>query len=953
MKKVLSSLLVVILTTGTAVYAQNIITTKKAEGAFPIVAGKSVTPLEVSNHDYFLVHKASELFRHDVQSVTGKSPEIDHGLPESAKNVIIIGSADSSDVIQRLEAEGKLDLSNIRGKWETYKLQIVDHPFKGIDKALVVVGSDRRGTAYGVLTLSRQMGVSPWKWWADVPVKKKKTIYVKGDSHIYGPPAVKYRGIFINDEAPALSGFVNKKFGGFNHKFYKKVFELMLRLKANYLWPAMWGKAFNERDSLNSVLANKYGIAMGTPHNEPMMRSRKAWEMHGKGPWNYQTNDSTLRAFWRKGIQQMDDRESIVTIGMRGNGDKPMSDQRNMALLERIVRDQRQIIKNVTGKNPDKTPQLWALYKEVQQYYDMGMHVPDDVTLLFSDDNWGDIRRLPELKDSTRPGGYGVYYHFDYVGGPRSYKWINTNPLPKIWQQMNLAYQYHARRIWIVNVGDLKPMEFPISFFLDYAWDPKALTAEEIPAYTKKWAKDQFGTKYANEIANILTMYGKYNGRRKPELMSADTYSLHHYREFERVTEDYDQLAQKAETIYQKLPENYKAAHYQLVLYPVKASANLYDMYFDLAKNRWYAKQGRAATNKMGDKVRQHFREDARLANYYNTKMANGKWNPFMNQSNIGYTGWSDPRHDIMPKVDSIQVPNPAHMGVAIEGSDQWWQQTDSTVKLPAFNKFKKNRHYIEVFNRGKRPFKYKISASRSWLNISDPEGKIDDQKRIWVSVDWDKVPAGTHKVTITVAGTGEKVEIQAVVKNPSKPAKNDIDGFVENNGFVSMEAAHYTKAVGADNMRWQTIPDLGRTLSGVSPMPDTLNSVVKPGGNSPHLEYKMYLQNTGDITVHTYMSPTLDIHASGGLRFALSVDDQKPKIVTMNINKNNQSWAQAVSQNIQINKTQLNIDKPGQHTLKFWMVDPGVVLQKIVVDCGGLKSSYLGPPESYHLGTN
>ncbi|HKK45739.1 MAG TPA: glycosyl hydrolase 115 family protein, partial [Balneolaceae bacterium] len=579
------------------------------------------------------------------------------------------------------------------------------------------------------------------------------------------------------------------------------------------------------------------------------------------------------------------------------------------------------------------------------------MRVPRDVTLLFSDDNWGNIRRLPKLKDSSRAGGYGIYYHFDYVGGPRSYKWINTNPLPKIWQQMNLAYQYHARRIWIVNVGDLKPMEFPISFFLDYAWNPESIKAEDIPAYTRQWAKDQFGSKYAAEIADILTLYGKYNGRRKPELMSADTYSLHHYREFERVTKDYDQLAQKAEEIYNKLPKNYKAAYYQLVLYPVKASANLYDMYFDLAKNRWYAKQGRTATNKMAGEVRRRFKKDAQLANYYNTKMADGKWDHIMDQSNIGYSSWDDPDHDIMPKVDSIQVPKPAEMGVAIEGSAQWWQQTDSSAVLPTFNRVTRNRHYFEVFNRGETPFKYNATSGASWLHISDTNGRVDGQKRLWVSIDWDNVPAGTHKVPITISGTDEKVKIQAIVHNPLKPEKDNINGFVEAHGYISMEAAHFTKAVDSNNMRWQVIPELGRTLSGVSPMPDTVDSLI-PDDDSPHLEYNMYLRDAGDITVHTYMSPTLDIHASGGLRFAVSVDDQKPKIVTMNINKNYGSWAQAVSQNIEITKTKLHIDEPGPHTLKFWMVDPGVVLQKIIVDAGGLHPSYLGPPESFHHGS-
>jgi hypothetical protein len=948
-------LLIIIFSVGVKVQAQDFITTTKTAGAFPVVSAQKTSAICVDSSNFFLVQKAAEMLQKDIQRVTGKKPTITHDFSASGQMAIIIGSVKKSALIQQLVKAGKISVDKIRGKWEAYKLQVINHPVEGIKKALVIVGSDRQGTAYGVFTLSKQMGVSPWYWWADVPPKKKKTVFVKKGTYHYGPPAVKYRGIFLNDEAPALSGWVREKYGGFNHKFYVRVFKLMLRLRANYLWPAMWNSMFDVDDTLNPILANKYGIVMGTAHNEPMMRSRKEWRKFGHGPWNYQTNAKELRAFWRKGIKRMDDRQSIVTIGMRGNGDKPMSDSTNIKLLERIVHDQRQIIANVTGKPASETPQMWALYKEVQKYYDQGMRVPDDVTVLYSDDNWGDNRRLPELEDSARAGGYGLYYHFDYVGGPRSYKWINTNSIPKVWEQLHMAYQYHVRhvrRIWIVNVGDLKPMEFPISFFMDYAWNPKKWSAKRLPDYAQQWAAQQFGPRYADEIATILIRYSKYNARRKPDLLSPDTYSLIHYREAERVVDHYNALAEKASRIYNTLPENKKAAFYQLVLYPVKACANLNDMYVTTAKNHLYAKQGRAMTNILADSVRNMFARDSLLSHYYNKVMENGKWDHMMDQAHIGSAipSWRVPKHNQMPKVKRITLPDSAAMGVAIQGSRQWWPHSDSTAVLPKFNKFQPQKRFIEIFNRGEKSFHFRVKTPVSWLEISNTQGQIDVQKQLWVRVDWDYAPRGTHRVPITIHAQGKKVTIYAKIINPEKSKKNDIKGFVEAYGYVSMKSAGYTRAIGTKKIHWQCIPNLGRTRlsSGMMVEPITAKT-QQPGSDSPHLEYRMYLTASGAVKVHAYLLPTLDIHNKDGLRFALSMDDHSPKIVKMDITHTHQSWAKAVKRNIKVITTTLHIDHPGKHVLKFWMVDSGVVLEKLVVDLGGVKKSYLGPPESYN----
>jgi hypothetical protein len=485
-------------------------------------------------------------------------------------------------------------------------------------------------------------------------VQHRDALYVKTGAYIQGPPAVKYRGIFLNDEAPSLTGWVNEKFGTYNHQFYEKVFELLLRLKANYLWPAMWNNAFNEDDPLNPKLADDYGIVMGTSHHEPMLRAQQEWKRHGTGPWDYSANSGALLKFWDEGIERNKNYESIVTLGMRGDGDLPMSESANVALLENIVSEQRKILANRINKDVSAIPQDWALYKEVQEYYEKGMRVPDDVTLLWCDDNWGNVRRLPTEEERKRPGGAGIYYHFDYVGDPRSYKWLNTIPITKIWEQMTLSYEYGADRIWIVNVGDLKPMEFPIEFFLTLARDPHRWPKEKIADFTQQWADREFGTEHAPAIASILSRYTKLNGRRKPELLEPNTFSLVDYQEADRVLAEWQSLASDAEKISASLPENIRDAFFELVLYPTKASALVNELYITAGRNRLYALQGRASTNDLAAKVRDLFQADARLSDSYNHTLAHGKWDHMMDQTHLGYTFWNQPPVNVMPAVQEV-----------------------------------------------------------------------------------------------------------------------------------------------------------------------------------------------------------------------------------------------------------------------------------------------------------
>jgi len=940
-------------------------------GRFPLAAAGRPASLVVSSRDDPGVVRAAGDLRADLGRVTGAEPTLiqaaSAGVDPGAGPVVLIGTLGKSPLVDGLVRAGKLDVAGITGRWETFLVQVVSKPLPGVDQALVIAGSDRRGTIYGIYDVSAQIGVSPWYWFADVPVRHQADLYVLPGRHTQGEPAVKYRGIFLNDEAPALSGWTREKFGGVNSQFYTKLFELILRLKGNYLWPAMWGNAFNMDDALNPKLAAEYGIVMGTSHHEPMLRAQQEWKRVGKGEWNYEHNDSTLRAFWTDGIRNMGSHESIVTVGMRGDGDMPMAVGSNIALLEKIVADQRKIIEQVTGRPASETPQDWALYKEVQDYYDKGMRVPDDVTLLFSDDNWGNIRRLPSAKDRNRAGGFGIYYHFDYVGGPRSYKWIDTNPIERVFEQMRLAHEYGANRIWIVNVGDLKPMEYPISFFLDYAWNPDRIPAAQLPAYPERWARQQFGAAHAAEIGDVVTTFLRYVGRRKPELLDTATFSLMNYREAETVVADWRALEAKAEGLAKALPAADQDSYYQLVLHPVLAVANLQDLYVTVAKNRMYAMQGRAAANDLADRARKLFERDAQISAFYNDTLAGGKWRHMMDQTHIGYTMWSDPQRNVMPRVDVIQVPAGSEMGVAVVEMNRALPQRRPGMggppmrggfgpsTLPAFDPYLQQTYHLDVYNRGQAPFQYSIQAGQPWVTVEPASGTVDKQQRVAVSVDWTRAPAGTTTVPISVSGPNDsRVVVQAPVNNPVSPRRDQVVGFVESGGLVSMEAEHYTKAVGSKGIDWEVIPGFGRTLSGVDVTPVTAASQTA-GGSSPHLEYRVFMFDTGAVKVHALISPTWDFTGGKGLRLAVSFDDQAPQVLNIHadnssngITDGNPAFEQGVARNIKDIVSEHRLSVPGEHVLKFWLVDPGIVLQKLVVAGGDLPETYLGPPESF-----
>lgn len=826
--------------------------------SFPLCEGRSAAPLYVGQDDFPGVIRAAGDLQSDIERVTAIRPELNYTLPASAQEIVIAGTIGKSALIDQLISNKKIRVDDIQDTWEGFVIETIENPFPGIRKVLVIAGSDKRGTIFGMYELSRQIGVSPWYWWADVPAQKKQNLYVKSGRYAH-KPSVKYRGIFLNDEQPAMGGWVQENYGGFNSKFYTRVFELILRLKGNFLWPAMWGQSFYTEDPLNPKLADEYGIVIGTSHHEPMMRAHAEWQRYKGGAWNYSTNDSALRKFWQEGIARMGDYESIVTLAMRGDGDEPMSEKSNIALLQRIVSDQRIILKEVTGKDITAIPQVWALYKEVQEYYDKGMRVPDDVTLLLCDDNWGNIRKLPRLTEPERPGGYGVYYHFDYVGGPRNYKWINTNAIERVWEQMHLAYEHGVNRIWIVNVGDLKPMEFPISFFLDYAWNPEAIQADQVQHYTEDWCAQQFGPVHAKEAARLLSLYTKYNARVKPELLTEKTYSLAHYEEYKRVVTDYLQLASQASALAAKMDDSQKEAYYQLVLHPILASSNLYEMYYYVALNAEAVTRNDMRANQYADKARACYQRDSLITAEYHQRN-NGKWNHMMSQTHIGYTNWQQP----------------------------------PVNKIPAV--------------------KY--------------------------------VSNGTQREQTAAPHSRDAVKLI--------PPKSQGNIFYEKDQYVSIEADHATRIVNGPGLTWTILPNHGRTGSAITVFPVTAPRQALSAG-SPRLEYEFYTYSEGNATLQLYFSPTLNVHhADNGLQYAISIDDEKPQVISLNADDAElKTWEGWVAANINIKSSRHVLQRPGKHVIKFWMLDPGIVLQKIVLDLGGVKPSYLGPPETKFQSSN
>jgi len=833
-----------------AIDHKGIVSSELKPGNFPLIQNGIPGKILIDEHDDSAVKIAVANLQKDFGMVSGQQAAV--MFQPQGKRLIIIGSL-NSQYIRQLIKNGKIDEKELKGKNEKYIMTVVNNPMADVEEALVIVGSDRRGTVYGTYELSEQIGVSPWYDWADVPVKKQQNLSIQRGKYTAGEPAVKYRGIFLNDEAPCLTTWVHNTYGTNygDHRFYARVFELMLRLRANYLWPAMWSWSFYADDAENSGTANKMGIIIGTSHHEPMARNHQEWVRKRKenGEWDYRSNQKNIDRFFREGIQRAAKTEDLITIGMRGDGDTPMggkegedhklipNDASNIKLLEKIIQNQRKIIREVTGKPAGKTPQMWALYKEVQKYYDQGLKPPDDVIILLSDDNWGDLRRLPRGKEKNHPGGWGMYYHVDYVGAPRNSKTINVSPIQNIWEQTQLASDYGVDKIWIVNVGDLKPMEYPISLFLNMAWNPQSYTNENLLQHTRDFCDQQFGDDQAGEASRIINLYSKYNGRVTPEMLDATTYNIES-GEWKQVSDEYLKLEAEALRQYVSLSPEYKDAYKQLILYPVQMMANLYEMYYAQAMNHKLYKENNPAANSWADLVEKTFKRDADLSYDYNHVMSGGKWNGMMIQKKIGYTSWNDNfAKDTLPKIYRID-PAETSGGYIFNAKDQ----------------------------------------------------------------------------------------------------------------TVVIEAEHYFNSKNSPSAVWKTIPYMGRTLSGVALMPYSKEVT------DASLSYKMGIpKDVKKVKVHVVVKSTLAFHDPKGHRYSVGFSGTEEKTINFNQNLNEDPaniysvFYPTMARRIVHSEVELPLPETpdGQQTLTIRPLDPGIVFEKIIVDFGGYKKTYLFMEES------
>lgn len=817
---------------------------KQTDGSELLISKGATVGISIDAEEHAGVKRAAESLMRDIEEVTGSNCSTELRIRPS----IVIGTIDKSNTIKTLVKNKKIDGSLLKGKTEKYIITMVDHQ-------MVIAGSDKRGTIYGIYEFAKQIGVSPWHWWADVPAEKHDEIYVKQGVYTDGEPVVRYRGIFLNDEAPCLSGWVKEKFPdsecptanpalakGFNSNFYEKVFELLLRLKGNYLWPAMWGNAFYADDTRNSELANEMGIMMGTSHHEPMARNHQEWARHRQenGPWDYATNQKVIDDFFREGIRRAKNNEDLITIGMRGDGDTGLGgkeghddeyvsqDEYNKRLMEKIFKNQRQIIKEETGKPAEKRQQVWALYKEVQHLYDIGLRVPDDVLILLCDDNWGNIRNVPTTQHK---GGWGMYYHVDYVGAPRCSKWANVTPIAHMWEQLNLTYQYGIDKLWILNVGDLKPMEYPIDFFLKMAWNPNEFTAETFRDHTAQFCEESFGKQNAKKAQEILEKYLQYNGRVTPEMLNAKTYNLTS-GEFKEVVNEYKALEAEALRQYMAMDEEYRNAYYQLILFPVQSMANMYEMYYAQAQNQYLYEQGNIEANYWADKADECFDRDSLLTVEYH-KLNNGKWNHLMDQTHIGY---------------------------------KIWQQPDKNYRL----------------------------------------------------------------------------KVNRVAENKTK-------GFVfkSNNGYVAIEAEHYYDAKSSAGA-WTNIPTYGRTKSAMALMPYTSST------EGAAIDYAFELPDgVSEVEVHVVTNSTLPFLRKEGHRYSVEIDGGEKVEVNYNgryTEENQWEMYDIVATRVIETITPLKVTSGKKHILTIRPIEPGMVLEKIVIDYGGYSKSHLFGTESTML---
>lgn len=943
--------------------------------AFTLASPRQTAAILYDASDAAVVKRAAELFAADVEAVTGRRPQVISATGETGP-AVIVGTVGGSALIRRLSEAGKIDTAPLEGAWERYLIQTVANPLPGIRKALVIAGSDRRGAAYGLFTLSELIGVSPWYWWADVPVKKHAALHVDAPPTYSQTPSVRYRGIFLNDEDWGLTPWASQTFeperGNIGPRTYAKVCELLLRLKANYLAPAMHpvSTSFNQIPE-NKLVADTFAIVMGSTHCEPLLlNTASEWDTQTMGPWNYDKNKEGINRVLTQRVRENSPYENVYTLALRGLHDGAMSTtlpmHEKVRMLQQALLDQRQILAENIDRPVETVPQAFTPYKEVLEIYSNGLELPDDVTIVWPDDNYGYMKRLSGVREQRRTGRSGVYYHVSYLGVPHSYLWFSTTPPSLMYEELRKAYDTTADRLWLLNCGDLKGSEMQVSLFLDMAWDIGRFTADNVVTYPARWLAGIFGEAYYDRLEAMTREHLRLAFPRKPEYMGwgyhwnrfdhnceqlTDTdFSFTNYDEAPRRLEAYRKLGARAEALLHEIGDEARPAFYQLVYYPLRGAELMNRMTLGGQRNRWYARQGRAATNAVRDEVQRCYDSLQVITRGYNSLLG-GKWNHMMSMRQ-NYDGVS--AYFNLPHLATHDAAGAPRLALQVAGEDVTGARAFHA--LPAFDNYLRRTYPVEIYNRGGGTLAWTAHASEPWVVLSKSAGKTADEERITVGIDWEKAPSGNAVPAQIVFRAGEQSEkVLVSLFNPTAPSRAELRGiYVENNGCVSIPAAGCHRVRENDRIKITAVEDLGIEGPALQLGDPTAPLQIFRSRDVPCAEYDFYAFDAGSVDVYTYVLPTFPLHADRDFRigentntdtkYSVQIDDGALATPSSSHVEYSQVWFESVLRNCAVNKSTLHIDKPGRHTLRIRVGDPGIVLQKIVLDFGGMKRSYLGP---------
>lgn len=947
------------------------------------------------------VIRVTEKVAHDVELVSGKKPQIlvEKEIPETLESsgedwTIIAATKGKSSFLKKLEEAGSAELKELEQKRECYAWIFPEIKNRTKSNLLVIAGSDKRGTIYGLFHLSEMLGVSPFVDWCGLMPPKQEKIELREDmACISKEPSVRYRGFFINDEWPAFGNWCNHNFGGFNAKAYDHVFELLLRLKGNYLWPAMWSARFADDgpDLLNAELADEYGIIMGMSHHEPCLRQGEEYKyLRGKNSvygdaWNFRTNREGITKFWEDGLKRSGKFENVITVGMRGEADtaimgKNATLEDNIQLLRDVLKTQKKLIQERVNPDLTKVPRMIALYKEVEEFFYgnektkglMGAEELEDVILMLCDDNYGNLRTLPTEEMRKHAGGYGMYYHLDYHGWPVSYEWINSSYLPKIWEQMSMAYDFGVRELWMVNVGDIATQEFPLSFFLDMAydfdrWGSRALNCTQ--EYTRKWVRQQFGSveeETQDTIADILEQYTKIIHRRRPEALNPETYHPVQEKESSRIFEEEEQLLKKLQDVYETIektnPQNL-SAFIALVYYPAFGTMNLVKMQILAGWNHYYANLGAVCANDYGDEVERCMEQDRKAVEMYH-QMDQGRWYGMGMSQHIGFTHWNEDecRNPVVMRVIPLKKRS---ILVAADGTAQHAEGSpwlDNTMKLKDFLNPDCTRASVTLYSRSDLKAEYKVLKKPGWLSVEPMEGWLDgvSQKKVRLNLTLIKqrlpeTNQDTIQDSLEIATPEGKCEITVPVYTGNLQDKKNV--FVDTMGYLSIEAAHYVNSVPGNykdrQVKFENLRGYGKTNSAMKAFPSDACTV--PGQDAPYLEYQFVLEESGTYEAEFYMQPSNPVTRENQLLYAVRINEEMTETVNAvekdyQVGDQAEKWAEGVLSQIRRQTVSIKC-RAGFNTLRVYHVTPGFVLEKIVIYPMGEKpeESYLGPAETYH----